>query len=101
MAISSPASSALRAWPGRARTLGLMPPNRTVPNPMPVTPQPTTCRASVRVFNFSPGPAVLPLEVLEQARDELLDWHGTGTSVMELSHRGKAFTSIARQAEPR
>ena len=45
----------------------------------------------VRAFNFSPGPAVLPLEVLEQARDELLDWHGSGMSVMEISHRSKAF----------
>jgi phosphoserine aminotransferase len=53
----------------------------------------------MRVFNFSPGPAVLPLEVLEQAREELLDWHGTGMSVMEMSHRGKAFVSIAEQAE--
>jgi phosphoserine aminotransferase len=52
-----------------------------------------------RVFNFSPGPAVLPLEVLEQARDEILDWHGTGMSVMEMSHRGKEFMSIAEQAE--
>jgi len=52
-----------------------------------------------RVFNFSPGPAVLPVEVLEQAREEMLDWHGTGTSVMEMSHRGKAFISIAEQAE--
>jgi phosphoserine aminotransferase len=52
-----------------------------------------------RVFNFSPGPAVLPVEVLEQARDEMLDWHGTGMSVMEMSHRGKAFISIAEQAE--
>src|SRR4026208_2238374 len=53
----------------------------------------------MRVLNFSPGPAVLPLEVLEQAREELLDWHGTGMSVMEMSHRGKAFVSIAEQAE--
>ncbi len=53
----------------------------------------------MRVFNFSAGPAVLPLEVLEQARDEMLDWHGTGMSVMEMSHRGKAFVSIAQQAE--
>jgi phosphoserine aminotransferase len=52
-----------------------------------------------RVINFSPGPAVLPVEVLEQARDEMLDWHGTGMSVMEMSHRGKAFISIAEQAE--
>lgn len=52
-----------------------------------------------RVYNFSPGPAVLPVEVLERARDEMLDWHGTGTSVMEMSHRGKAFISIAEAAE--
>src|SRR5690348_12273279 len=52
-----------------------------------------------RVFNFSPGPAVLPAEVLEQARDEIIDWHGTGMSVMEMSHRGKEFISIAEQAE--
>src|SRR3954469_21061289 len=52
-----------------------------------------------RVFNFSPGPAVLPVEVMEQARDEMLDWNGTGMSVMEMSHRGKAFISIAEQAE--
>jgi phosphoserine aminotransferase len=53
----------------------------------------------MRVFNFSPGPAVLPQEVLEQARAEMLDWHGTGMSVMEMSHRGKAFISIAEAAE--
>ena len=52
-----------------------------------------------RIFNFSPGPAVLPLEVLEQAREEMLDWQGTGMSVMEMSHRGKAFVGIAAQAE--
>lgn len=53
----------------------------------------------MRVFNFSAGPAVLPLEVLEQAREEMLDWRGTGMSVMEMSHRGKAFISIAEAAE--
>jgi phosphoserine aminotransferase len=52
-----------------------------------------------RVFNFSAGPAALPVEVLEQLRDEMLDWHGQGMSVMEMSHRGKAFVSIAEQAE--
>ena len=52
-----------------------------------------------RVFNFSAGPAVVPVEVLEQLREELLDWHGTGMSVMEMSHRGKAFIGIAEQAE--
>jgi phosphoserine aminotransferase len=52
-----------------------------------------------RVFNFSAGPAVLPEEVLAQAQEELLDWHGRGLSVMEMSHRGKEFMGIAAQAE--
>jgi phosphoserine aminotransferase len=52
-----------------------------------------------RVFNFSPGPAVLPQAVLEQASDELLDWHGAGMSVMEKSHRSKEFIAIADAAE--
>lgn len=52
-----------------------------------------------QVYNFSPGPAVLPKEVLAQARDELLDWHASGMSIMEMSHRGKDFTRIAVEAE--
>jgi len=52
-----------------------------------------------RVFNFSAGPAALPEAVLRQAQEELLDWHGNGMSVMEMSHRGKDFMSIAEQAE--
>jgi phosphoserine aminotransferase len=52
-----------------------------------------------RVFNFSAGPAALPTEVLEQAQAEMLDWNGSGMSVMEMSHRGKEFMSIAEQAE--
>ncbi len=52
-----------------------------------------------RPFNFSAGPAVLPEEVLQQAASEMLDWHGSGMSVMEMSHRGKEFISIAKQAE--
>src|SRR5580700_6065400 len=53
----------------------------------------------MRVFNFSPGPAVLPREVLAQAQDELLDWHQSGMSVMEISHRSKAFEQVAAEAE--
>jgi phosphoserine aminotransferase len=53
----------------------------------------------MRAFNFSPGPATLPLEVLQQARDELLDWRQSGMSVMEVSHRGQAFVEIAAAAE--
>ena len=52
-----------------------------------------------RIYNFSAGPAVLPQEVLEQARDEMLNWQGSGMSVMEMSHRGKEFMGIAAQAE--
>ncbi len=52
-----------------------------------------------RVFNFSAGPAALPEEVLKQAEEEMLDWHGCGMAVMEMSHRGKEFSSIAEQAE--
>jgi phosphoserine aminotransferase len=52
-----------------------------------------------RVFNFSAGPAALPTEVLQQAQAEMLDWHGTGMSLMEMSHRGEAFTQVAEQAE--
>ena len=52
-----------------------------------------------RIYNFSAGPATLPEEVLKQAQNELLDWHGAGMSVMEMSHRGKEFMSIAAQAE--
>jgi phosphoserine aminotransferase len=50
-----------------------------------------------QVWNFSAGPCVLPKEVLQRAADEMLDWHGTGLSVMEMSHRGKAFVEIAEK----
>ncbi len=52
-----------------------------------------------RVFNFSAGPAALPLEVLEEIRNDLPDWQGTGMSVMEVSHRGKEFVELATRAE--
>jgi phosphoserine aminotransferase len=51
-----------------------------------------------QIFNFSAGPAVLPREVLQQAAAEMLDWHGSGMSVMEMSHRGPEFISIYKQA---
>jgi len=53
----------------------------------------------MRVYNFAAGPAMLPLPVLEQAREELCDWQGSGMSVMELSHRSRAFIGVATQAE--
>lgn len=52
-----------------------------------------------RVYNFSAGPAALPESVLARAQSEMLDWHGAGMSVMEMSHRGKEFMGIAEQAE--
>src|SRR3954468_17953493 len=52
-----------------------------------------------RIFNFSAGPAMLPAEVMARAGDEMLDWHGSGMSVMEMSHRGKEFISIYEEAE--
>ena len=52
-----------------------------------------------RVYNFSAGPAVLPEEVLKQAASEMLDWHGCGMSVMEMSHRSKEFAQIIEEAE--
>lgn len=52
-----------------------------------------------RVYNFSAGPAMLPEAVLKQASEEMLDWQGSGASIMEMSHRGKEFVSVAEQAE--
>lgn len=52
-----------------------------------------------RVYNFSAGPAVLPEEVLQEAADEMLDYRGTGMSVMEMSHRSKAYDTIIKEAE--
>ena len=52
-----------------------------------------------RLFNFSAGPAMLPAEALARAGDEMLDWHGSGMSIMEMSHRGKDFISVYEEAE--
>jgi phosphoserine aminotransferase len=52
-----------------------------------------------RKYNFSAGPAMLPESVLKQAQEELLDWHGAGASIMEMSHRGKEFVSVHAEAE--
>ncbi len=52
-----------------------------------------------RVYNFSAGPAVLPEEVLKEAADEMMDYKGTGMSVMEMSHRSKAYETIINEAE--
>ena len=52
-----------------------------------------------RIYNFSAGPAMLPADVMKQAADEMMDWQGSGMSVMEMSHRSKEFVSIAEKAE--
>ena len=52
----------------------------------------------MRVFNFAAGPATLPLEVLQQAQAEMTDWKSSGMSVMEVSHRSKAFIAVAQEA---
>lgn len=52
-----------------------------------------------RVFNFSAGPAILPVDVLEKAQADLLNWQGSGMSIMEMSHRGKEFESVIKKAE--
>ena len=52
-----------------------------------------------RPWNFAAGPSVMPEEVLQQAAAEMLDWHGSGMSVMEMSHRGRAFIEIYTEAE--
>ena len=52
-----------------------------------------------RLYNFCAGPAALPESVLEQAREEMLDWHGAGLSVMEMSHRSEEFVSISEHAK--
>ena len=59
----------------------------------------STSKDTMRPFNFSAGPATIPLEVLNRAAQEMSDWHGCGMGVMEMSHRGKEFISIYEQAE--
>src|SRR5271166_715613 len=72
------------------------------PNPARRIPRPRSraiARSAMRVFNFAPGPAALPTEVMAQAREEFVDWQASGMSVMEISHRGKAFMRVAAEAE--
>ncbi len=51
-----------------------------------------------RAYNFSAGPAMLPTAVIERAQQEMLDWNGSGMSVMEMSHRGKEYTAVHEEA---
>ena len=52
-----------------------------------------------RVYNFSAGPATLPVEVLEQAQNDLVDYQGIGMSIMEATHRGKAYEAVHAEAQ--
>ena len=61
--------------------------------------QPPASASGHRAFNFSAGPAILPLDVLEIAQADMLSWHGSGMSVMEMSHRGPEFLAIIQKAE--
>ena len=54
-----------------------------------------------RLFNFNPGPSTLPLAVLEEARDNLVEYAGEGMSILEMSHRSKGFDAIIKDAEAR
>ena len=72
---------------------------RTPPRRPPALRPDAHSGVTVRAYNFAAGPATLPVEVLEQAREELTDWQGLGASVMELSHRGKPFLAMARSSE--
>ena len=74
-----------------ARALRKRQPHHRIPSSSPLD--------MTRAYNFAAGPATLPLEVLEQARDELLEWAGTGCSVMEVSHRGKEFEATNARAQ--
>src|SRR5690606_27020354 len=66
-------------------------------NALNAQPEPVA-QAAERPWNFSAGPSALPLEVLQQAASEMTNWHGSGMSVMEMSHRGKHFTQIRDEA---
>jgi phosphoserine aminotransferase len=83
----------IQGWRASARR------DRSVAGPQPIGHAPRQETDMTRVFNFSAGPAALPEEVLRQAADEMLDWRGSGMSVMEMSHRGKEFIGIAAEAE--
>jgi phosphoserine aminotransferase len=75
--------------------------NPTTKDPSTVNPTPVTtlARGTKRAYNFNAGPGALPLSVLERMRDEMLDYAGTGMSVMELSHRSPEFEAITENAE--
>src|ERR1700690_1870176 len=72
---------------------------KTLSKGLPIVSTPTIATHTKRAFNFNAGPAALPLPVLERIREELLDYRGTGMSVMELSHRAAEFEAANNKAE--
>src|SRR5262245_54671544 len=84
---------------GQSSTTKPMTPSPTTPSPTARRMIPRLSKSMHRSFNFSAGPAALPLEVLEHAAAELYDYKGTGMSVMEMSHRSAEFIDIAQRAE--
>ena len=68
-------------------------------SPTAATPRPPSVQTAGRIYNFGAGPATMPVEVLERAKAELVNWHEAGMSVMEMSHRGEEFVRIAAEAE--
>src|SRR4051812_44465132 len=89
------ATAAATPAPKRSRTTFPTAPARQTPM---ATPAPRI-QPAARIFNFGAGPATMPVEVLEKAKWELVNWHEAGMSVMEMSHRGKEFMRIAAEAE--
>ncbi|EFJ48056.1 hypothetical protein VOLCADRAFT_81234 [Volvox carteri f. nagariensis] len=83
---------------GRA-TVSRIPTVRVTATVAMPAPSSTAAQPHGRVFNFSAGPAILPVDVLERAQADLVNWQGTGMSIMEMSHRGKEFESVIQKAE--
>jgi phosphoserine aminotransferase len=96
---SSPATSAILERQNESQPASVAANRQTKEETGPVTHATVSARTAKRVHNFNAGPGALPLPVLERIREELLDWRGTGMSVMEMSHRSPEFEGINAAAE--
>src|SRR5688572_28987030 len=104
MAKTATATATTRAKKARARGKALPARKKPAGRPRPAAKparaaSPRNVKPVARIFNFGAGPATMPVEVLEKAKWELVNWHEAGMSVMEMSHRGKEFVAIAAEAE--
>src|SRR5467141_304743 len=95
----NPATSAILERQNESQPASVAANRQTKEEIRPVTHATVSTRAAKRVHNFNAGPGALPLPVLERIREELLDWRGTGMSVMEMSHRSPEFEGINAAAE--